>query len=154
MSHELTELDHCLIHRAVEDLIIRTGKAIDSKQFQALEHCFHSEGKLYRPTTAEPLVGPEAIAASYAGNPPDRLNRHLVSNLSVIVQSPTEARSHCYVTLYSSEAGDAVTEVFGAPLHRCLVGEFNDVCVKTDAGWRILERRAAFTLNMPLGENA
>lgn len=152
MSQELTELDRCLIHRAVEELIIRTGKIIDSKDFQSLDQCFHADARLYRPTTPEPLVGPQAIAASYQQNPAQRLNRHLVSNLSVTIDSATEARAHCYVTLYSSDEGDQVEAVFGAPLHRCLVGEFHDHCVNTDAGWRILERRGSFTLKMPVGE--
>lgn len=153
MSQELTELDRCLIHRAVETLIIETGKTIDTKDFQALYQCFHAQAELYRPTTADPLVGPAAIAASYEQNPAKRLNRHLVSNLSVTIESAVEARAHCYVTLYSSDDGDQVDAVFGAPLHRCLVGEFHDRCVKTDAGWRILERRASFTLKMPVGES-
>ncbi|WP_108124218.1 nuclear transport factor 2 family protein [Saccharospirillum mangrovi] len=153
MSHALSELDRCLIHRAVEALIIRTGKTIDSKQFQALDQCFHAEGRLYRPTTPEPLIGPAAIAASYEQNPAQRLNRHLVSNLSVDIESANDVRAHCYVTLYSSDDGELVDGVFGAPLHRCLVGEFHDRCVNTDAGWRILERRASFTLKMPVGES-
>lgn len=152
MSQELTELDRCLIHRAVEDLIIRTGKTIDSKDFASLDQCFHADARLYRPTTPDPLVGPQAIMASYEQNPAQRLNRHLVSNLSVSIDSASQARSHCYVTLYSSDEGDQVEAVFGAPLHRCLVGEFDDTCVKTDAGWRIVERRASFTLKMPVGE--
>lgn len=152
MSQELTELDRCLIQRAVENLIIRTGKTIDNKDFTSLDQCFHTDARLYRPTTPDPLVGPEAISASYAQNPAQRLNRHLVSNLSVDIVSADEARAHCYVTLYSSDQGDQLEAVFGAPLHRCLVGEFQDICVTTAAGWRILERRASFALKMPVGE--
>lgn len=153
MSPALSELDRCLIHRAVEDLILITGDSIDRKAFDQLVHCFHPEGRLYRPTTPDPLIGPRAIADSYRNNPPKRLNRHLVSNIRVQIDSATEARADSYVTLYSSEDGDSVGEIFGAPLHRCLVGEFHDLCVKTDAGWRILERRAEFTLNMPVARS-
>lgn len=153
MSQALSELDRCLIHRAVEDLILETGRCIDSKDFQGLTHCFHPDGRLYRPTTPDPLVGPAAIAESYGKNPAERFNRHLVSNLRVTIESATEARAVSYVTLYSTEAGEQVAETFGAPVHRLLIGEFHDRCVKTDAGWRILERRAEFTLRMPVGES-
>lgn len=147
------EIDKCLIHRAIEDLILITGHCIDRKEFQNLVHCFHPEGKLFRPTSPEPLVGPAAIAESYGKNPPDRLNRHLVSNIRIRIDSTTEAWADSYVTLYSSDDGERASDLFGAPLHRCLIGEFHDHCVRTEVGWRILERRAEFTLNLPVPRN-
>lgn len=153
MSPALSELDRCLIHRAVEDLILMTGDSIDRRAFDQLVHYFHPESRLYRPTMPDPLVGPQAIADSYRNNPSKRLNRHLVSNIRVHIDSATEARVDSYVTLYSSEDGDSICETFGAPLHRCLVGEFHDLCVKSNGGWRILERRAEFTLNMPVARS-
>lgn len=142
--------DHCLIHRAVEDLIIATGACIDRKNFQDLHRFFHADARLFRPTSPDPLIGPEAIAESYWKNPENRLNRHLVSNLRLQIDSTTDVRADSYVTLYSTESGELAGETFGAPLHRCLIGEFHDRCVQTDAGWRIIERRAEFIMNMPV----
>lgn len=45
MSPALSELDRCVIHRAVEDLILITGDSIDRKAFDHLAYCFHPESK-------------------------------------------------------------------------------------------------------------
>ncbi len=150
MTAELTELDRCLIHRAIEDLLHTAQHALDEKDYPGFARLFTENGRLYRPTTPDPLVGPEAILASYAQNPANRFNRHLITNLRVEPASANEARAHAYVTLLSTEEGDKVTDTFGTPAHRCLVGEFHDHCIRTEQGWRFLERRAEFTLNLPI----
>ena len=150
MSTQLSDLDRCLIHRAVEDLVIEAQNALDDRDFGRFAALFVDNGRLYRPTTPDPVVGPEAIRDSYGKNPPNRFNRHLITNFRIDIHSSVEVKARAYVTLMSTEAGDQVADVFGAPVHRCLVGEFHDHCVRTRNGWRFQERRAEFTLNMPI----
>jgi hypothetical protein len=150
MAADATALNELLAEQAIHRLILDAQHAIDTKQFDDFVALFTLEGRLYRPTTPDPLVGREAIRQAYLKNPPNRLNRHLVTNQRVTLLSNTEAVSLAYVTLYSSEAGELESEVFGAPVHRSLVGEYHDRCVLTDAGWRFQERRALFVLNQPI----
>lgn len=150
MTTDTAALDTLLAEHAIHRLVLDAQHAIDSKAFDEFVQLFVPEGRLYRPTTPEPLVGREAILQAYLNNPPNRLNRHLVTNQRVTLLSDTEARALAYVTLYSSEAGERESDVFGAPVHRSLVGEYHDHCVLTDDGWRLKERRALFVLNQPI----
>ena len=150
MTTDTAALDRLLAEHAIHRLVLDAQHALDTRAFDDFVQLFVPKGRLYRPTTSEPLVGREAILAAYRNNPPNRLNRHLVTNQRVTLRSATEAESLAYVTLYSSEAGELESEVFGAPVHRSLVGEYHDRCVLTDAGWRLQERRALFVLNQPI----
>jgi hypothetical protein len=150
MSTTPEALETLLAEQAINRLVLDAQHALDTKDFHAFVQLFVPEGKLYRPTTPDPLVGHEAILQAYLKNPPNRLNRHLVTNQRVTLLSATQAETLSYVTLYSSEAGEQESEVFGAPVHRSLVGEYHDRCVLTDSGWRLLERRAVFIMNQPI----
>ncbi|WP_127557371.1 nuclear transport factor 2 family protein [Saccharospirillum alexandrii] len=150
MTTDATALTALLAEQAIHRLILDAQQAIDTQQFDDFAALFTHEGRLYRPTTPEPLIGREAIRQAYLNNPPNRLNRHLVTNQRVRLMSETEAHSLAYVTLYSSEAGERKSDVFGAPVHRSLVGEYHDHCVLTDDGWRLQERRALFVLNQSI----
>lgn len=150
MKTDTAALDTLLAEHAIHRLVLDAQHALDTKAFDEFVQLFVPEGRLYRPTTPEPLVGREAILQAYRSNPSNRLNRHLVTNQRVTLLSETEAHSLAYVTLYSSEAGEREAEVFGAPVHRSLVGEYHDRCVLTDDGWRLQERRAVFVLNQPI----
>lgn len=150
MTTDTAGLHALLAEQAIHRLVLDAQNALDTKAFDDFVQLFVPEGRLYRPTTPDPLVGREAILQAYLNNPPNRLNRHLVTNQRVRLLSDTEADSLAYVTLYSSEAGELEPEVFGAPVHRCLVGEYHDRCVLTEDGWRLQERRALFVLNQPI----
>ena len=150
MTTDPAALDILLAEHGIHRLVLDAQHALDTKAFDDFVQLFTPEGRLYRPTTPEPLVGRDAIHQAYLNNPPNRLNRHLVTNQRVTLLSDTEAHSLAYVTLYSSEAGERESDVFGAPVHRSLVGEYHDHCVFTDDGWRLKERRALFVLNQPI----
>ncbi|HET8902614.1 MAG TPA: nuclear transport factor 2 family protein [Saccharospirillum sp.] len=150
MTTDTTTLNNLLAEHAIHRLVLDAQHALDTREFDDFVQLFTPEGRLYRPTTPEPLVGRESIRQAYLKNPPNRLNRHLVTNQLVTLVSETEADSLAYVTLYSSESGELESEVFGAPVHRSLVGEYHDRCVLTDDGWRLQERRALFVLNQPI----
>ncbi|MEP4547030.1 MAG: nuclear transport factor 2 family protein [Saccharospirillum sp.] len=150
MTTDATALTALLAEHAIHRLVLDAQHALDTKAFDEFVQLFVPEGRLFRPTTPEPLVGREAILQAYLNNPPNRLNRHLVTNQRVTLLSDTEAHALAYVMLYSSDAGERESDVFGAPVHRSLVGEYHDHCVLTDDGWRLQERRALFVLNQPI----
>ncbi|MFC3851280.1 nuclear transport factor 2 family protein [Salinispirillum marinum] len=135
-------------HWALENLIKASVHCVDTRDYLAFGALFALDGRLYRPTSPEPIVGPEAIAKAYAQTPPNRFNRHLVTNVLITNLTADRATVQSYVLLFSTEDAAAVAQPFGAPVARALVGEFADQCMLTPDGWRLHERRAAFTLNM------
>ncbi|MHA7879597.1 MAG: nuclear transport factor 2 family protein [Saccharospirillum sp.] len=145
----MTEHERQAIEQAVSRLIFDLVHYTDTRDYGRFAALFTPDAKLHRPTSTEPLNGREAIAEAYRKTPAERVNRHLVSNLRVQVESANSARATAYVTLYSSDQSERVDEPFGAPVGRCLVGEFHDHAVLTDEGWRLAERRAVFVMHQP-----
>ena len=93
-----------------------------------------------------PLVGPQAIHASYAAKDPERLTQHIVCNHVVTADSATSARSRCTVILWASRRSEELTPRGRKADPVQQVGEIEDEFVKTDAGWKIRRRRAWFTM--------
>lgn len=131
----------------IERLIITAQHALDQQRYEQFANYFHAAGKLYRPTSETPIVGPLAIAEAYQKNPSDRVNRHLLTNIFVTLTAKDTASAITYVNLYSADTGAIEKPVFGFPVQRCLVGEFYDQFIYQHPDWKIAERRAVFVLN-------
>jgi len=127
------------------DLVVRSAGYTDSHDHEAFAGLFAPDARLTRPG-GEPLVGREAILASYRAKPAERLTRHLVTNTRFTELSGDSASAISYVLLWSSSTAEPI-EAFGrkaAP--RQVLGEFHDRFAKTGQGWRIAERRASFIM--------
>lgn len=138
-------LDTLIAKQACHELIVRFALLNDARDAAGVAALFAEDGVMVRPDGSE-LEGRAAIAAAYANKPADRITCHHVGNVLVEVQSPGEATGTSSVLLWSASTADAAGP-FGRPAQaRQIIGEFHDRFVKTDAGWRIAERRARFTL--------
>jgi ketosteroid isomerase-like protein len=147
MDGDLSDVAKALIERACTRLILESAAANDRQDFEAFAALFTKDGVLHRPA-GEPLRGPRAIAESYSSRPASRITRHLCTNILIDVDSATTARGSTYVILYSADASGASDKKFGLTSEtRKLLGEFEDRFVLTDAGWRIVERRARFVMH-------
>jgi uncharacterized protein (TIGR02246 family) len=141
----MSTLETLLAQQACRDLVMRAAACTDSQDHDGFAALFAPDGELVRPG-AQPLVGREAIVASYRARPADRLTRHLVTNTLVTLQSTTQARATSVVLLWSGSVADAAG-LFGRPAQaRQVVGEFDDEFVRGDEGWRIARRVASFVL--------
>ncbi|EAR08636.1 nuclear transport factor 2 family protein [Reinekea blandensis] len=138
------ELDCWRIERA----LVSAQYNLDQRDFNRFTEHFSEQGKLYRPTSATPLIGREEIAAAYAKNPAERFNRHTISNVFVSDISDNAAHSIAYVTLYSASQNEGGKPTFGWPVQRCLIGEYHDHWQRNGETWLITERRALFTIAM------
>ncbi|WP_287496466.1 nuclear transport factor 2 family protein [Pandoraea sp. CB10b_02] len=137
-------LDAVLAKQACYDLVMRFVACNDRRDPQGLAALFAETGVLVRPN-GDTLVGPAAIAAAYADRPVDRLTRHLVGNVLIDVTSATSACGSSAVLLWSGSAQDTPGP-FGRPAQgRQVMGEFEDMFVRTAQGWRIARREARFT---------
>ncbi len=138
--------DAILATQAVcKDLAVRTAYFADLQDYESFVQLFTEDATLTRPG-GEPLVGRQAILASYLAKPADRLTRHFVTNTVVYDITPDTASMNSYVLLWSSST-DQPLETFGRKANaRQVAGEFIDQVVLTDEGWKIAQRRAVFNM--------
>lgn len=141
----MTDLERLLAEKACHDLVLAAAQAVDQQDYPALAALFADDGELVRPG-GSPLLGPQAIQASYAAKDPERLTRHVVSNLRVTVDSSTSARAHCVVTLWTTQRSEALTPQGRKANPMQQVGEIEDEFVRTPSGWKIQRRRAQFNI--------
>jgi ketosteroid isomerase-like protein len=136
-----------LIERACERLIVDSATFNDRREWSALAGLYTPSGVVVRPN-GQRLEGRAAIEATYAAGSPDRVTRHLCTNLRVVVDGDEAAHGTTVVLIVSGTRSDDPDVTFGVvPNERHLVGEFADWFVRTDEGWRIAERRASLLMN-------
>ena len=104
----MTETERLQAEKACRDIVLSAARAVDDQDYRALAALFAPDGELVRPG-GTPLVGPEAILASYAAKDPERLTRHIVCNHQVTVDSDAAARSSCVVILWTSQRSEELT---------------------------------------------
>jgi len=142
----VNEIDLLLIERACERVIVDSATLNDRREFSALAALYTTDGVVVRPS-GQRLEGREAIEAAYAAGPPDRVTRHLCTNVRVEVDGSDAARATTVVLILSGQRSDAPDVTFGVvPSEHHMVGEFADRLVRTDEGWRIAERHATMAM--------
>jgi uncharacterized protein (TIGR02246 family) len=142
----VNELDVLLIERACLRVVVDSATFNDRKDWRALAALYTDDGVVVRPN-GQRLEGRAAIEAAYAAGSPDRVTRHLCSNMRVEVDGPDAARVTTAVLIVSGSRSDDPDVAFGVvPSERHVVGEFADRLVRTEDGWLIAERRASLTM--------
>ena len=143
----MTDLEELLIERACERLIVDSATHNDQRDWPALAALYAEDGVVVRPN-GQRLEGRAAIEAAYAAGPGARVTRHVCGNLRVHVDGPESAHATTVVVIVSGTRSDDPDVTFGiVPNEHHLVGEFADRFTRTDAGWRIAERRASMVMN-------
>lgn len=142
----MNEVDQWLTRLACGDVIERSARCVDDGDAHGIAALFAEDGVLQRPS-GEPLQGREAIRASYAARPAERITRHLVTNTVINLQSDGSAHAKSRVLLWSGSS-DTPDSPFGRQAQpRELVGEFDDLLQRqSDGAWRIVRRTASFAL--------
>lgn len=142
----MNEVDQWLARLACRDVVERSARCVDDGDADGIAALFAEDGVLQRPSGAA-LQGREAIRASYAARPADRITRHLVTNTVVDLQGSDTAHARSRVLLWSGSS-DTPDSPFGRQAQpRELVGEFDDLLQRqSDGAWRIVRRAASFAL--------
>ncbi len=133
----MTEEQRRAIEADVTRLIHQYVWANDAQDWERCAALYTEDAVFRRPSGGDPVVGREAILASFTARPP-RAQRHVMANTLVDVVSDTEARAKSVIVLYM---GDAAEE--GLPVQdpkSPLIGTFEDRVVLTGDGWRFAER--------------
>ncbi len=115
----------------------------DAADWDGVAGLYTPDGQMARPSAPDkPIVGRDAILAAFRSRPP-RAARHMVSNIVVDVDSPSEAHAMSVILLFQGESNSGVKEGGGLPTRDPkgpLVGYFRDRLVRTSEGWRFAER--------------
>ncbi|OLL30705.1 hypothetical protein BTH42_15775 [Burkholderia sp. SRS-W-2-2016] len=134
-----------LAEHACRALVIKAAELVDGGRFAALSGVFSSDALLVRPNGAT-LSGCDAIVASYAARPADRISRHLIFASNFTGIKAEHATATTQVLLWSGSTDDAPGP-FGRPSRgQQIVGRFDDEFVFIDGAWRIGKRVASFEL--------
>ncbi len=141
----MNELERMLVAEACREIILRASAATDANDAAAFAGFFTDAAVLERPNAA-PISGREAIREAYAKRSPERLTRHLVTNILVEVQGPDAARTTSLVLLWSGNSKDTIGPQGRPADARQVVGEFHDELTRGPDGWRIARRKALFVL--------
>jgi ketosteroid isomerase-like protein len=129
----MTPLDRLLAEQEIARLITHFALLNDAGDWAAVAATFTSDGRFVRPAGGDPVVGRDAIRASFESRPP-RKSCHLITNIVVDVASSDAADARCTLLLYTAPAGES------AAVSPALIGGFRDKLVRTPDGWRFLER--------------
>jgi ketosteroid isomerase-like protein len=111
----------------------------DAHDWDAVAALYTEDARFARPSKPGEFVeGRAAILAAFRARPP-RVQRHVIANVVVDVESPASARAFSVIVLYQGETaagGEPPAMSAGSPL----VGTFTDRLVLTPEGWRFAER--------------
>ncbi len=136
----MSELDEWATKAAISELIVHYAALNDAGNWEAVAALYMEDGRMNRPTAPDEFIaGRDAILAAFQARPP-RAARHIVANILVRLEDATTARATSQILLYTgtdADDGGQPTQSTSPPL----VGTYEDRLVKTESGWRFLERR-------------
>ncbi len=131
-----TDLERLLDRQAIVDLLHTYCRNIDLGQADAAFSLFTEDCAAdYGPSLGGAVRGREALrrALGAAATGPIIATRHMVSNIEVVFETDDLARGTTYLYAWHRFAD-------GHPDGH-IYGQYHDVFVRTDDGWRIAERR-------------
>ena len=146
---KLSDLEVLVIERACERLINEFFEAIDVRNDAHLDNLFTTDATYARPTDPNTVMsGRDTIRKAFESRPTGRVTRHTCSNVRVTVESADRATGVSRVVLYTGPDQPPPHPQFGYKADaRILVGEFDDVFVKSPEGWRFSSRRGRVLLH-------
>jgi hypothetical protein len=139
----MTESEIFAIEWQCEKLCRQFANYNDQNDFRAVCDLFAEDGSFWRPSVPDTEIrGRETIYEAFLQRPP-LVIRHIVSNCLIDVLSGTEAAGHSYLIFLAVPLTEEPLPLVAGPLH---VGEFRDRFVKTNDGWKFLERKGSLAL--------
>lgn len=129
--------------QAIQALIVRANWAIDHGDMDALISCLHPDVTFVRPD-GQVLQGPQSVRDAYARRDPERITRHLLSNVQLRWTSHDQVVANATVLLWSGRQSDEMT-TSGRPADPVQkLGEHHDVLALKDGRWWLLRRQSEF----------
>ncbi len=133
----MDDIQRLLIEQACRRLVLEFAKYNDDWDHQRLADLFVEDCEFARPLDPDlPYYGRDKVHAIFRDRK-NRLTRHVMTNILITVVSADEARGNSYVTMLSSPNAEAKWPQEGEGI---FVGAFDDVFVRTEAGWKFKSR--------------
>ena len=140
----MDDIQRIVIEQACHRLVLEFAKYNDDLDHAALASLFTEDCVFARPLDPQyPYYGREAVHAIFRDRAP-RLTRHVMTNILITVDSEDEAHGNSYVTMVSSPNADRSAPREGEGI---FFGSFDDVFVRTAAGWKIKSRHGNVALH-------
>ncbi len=141
MSRVALNLPRILVadRRDCEALIHAFCHFIDHGQALRVVDLFTDDGVFDR--TGAALCGHAALAEAMARRPSGMVTRHVCSNIVLRAESPDRIVGTTAFLLFRRD-GAALAADAGPATCLQAVGDFEDVFIRTDVGWRIASRKA------------
>jgi ketosteroid isomerase-like protein len=137
----MTPLDRLVAEQDIARLVTQFGLLNDSGDWASVAAMFTQDARFVRPAGGDPVVGRDAIRASFESRPP-RKSCHLITNIVVDVLTTDEASARSTLVLYAAPAG--ATEATSP----ALIGGFRDRLVRTSDGWKFAARNGFLDLKV------
>lgn len=115
---------------------------LDRREYQSLADLFAPEGVWIRHYT--PLRGRDEILAAMNARPPEQFTRHVTTSFHFTEVTESRAKSVSVNMSYFSFQAQTLPAPY-EPANAMLL-DFVDTYIKTDAGWRFLERDTQMVL--------
>lgn len=145
MSQTLPDVQRAAHAQAIQALIVQVGWCIDHGQLQALTEALHPQVEWVRPD-GQVLRGPQAVVAAYAARDPERITRHMHTNVHLQWCSDQEVSAHTTVLLWTGHASDALTPTGRPAQPGQKLGEHRDELVFEQGRWWLRRRQSSFVL--------
>lgn len=130
-----TKVDELALRRQVEELILDYTYHHDRRDAAAITDMFTEDATIQ--VGEGPLTsGRAAVMQRFANRPPDRLTRHLTTNLRIVLDDPSHASATRIMVYYAADPG--TDRMITAPRG---VTEYAETFVRgTDGRWRFRSR--------------
>lgn len=145
MSQGTPDLQRAAHAQTIQALIVQLGWCIDHGELQALAESLHTQVEWVRPD-GQVLRGPDAVVAAYAARDPQRITRHLHTNLHLQWRSDHEVIAHTTVLLWTGHGSDAPTPAGRPAQPGQKLGEHRDALVLEQGRWWLRRRQSSFVL--------
>ncbi len=115
---------------AIAKMIITYARLNDAARWDEVAAMYVPDGRMSRPVAPDDFIqGADTILNAFKARPP-RTTRHVCVNITVDVDGDT-ATAESNILLFTGK--DSVP----------MVGGYQDKLLRTDAGWRFVERRGS-----------
>ncbi|MFI4869122.1 MAG: nuclear transport factor 2 family protein [Steroidobacterales bacterium] len=142
---EVTE--RLAIIEACRALIYRYAYLNDERDYGALADLFTEDAVFCRPSAPDkPIIGRDAILASFNARPTDLVTFHMTSDVLIEVESSERARARSRILLFSSPRSPDGARPDMARTAPPLQGMLRDSLSLTAAGWKFSQRVGALWL--------
>jgi hypothetical protein len=122
---------------AIRQLFIEYGRLADEKDWVGYSELFVEEGTFDSPHSVGTVTGSqeirERLGSAYGDDPADAI--HLFDNVEIEVEGDRATAKSCWTYLRPGANG--------YPPQVLMFGQYRDVLVRTDAGWKFQIRRCA-----------